>query len=79
MPPAREANRYAPTWNATVFEGHESAQIAAHSTRDKKQILSPAEVFAAHRRLAAEFGNQANHVVAEARARAVSAPARPAS
>ena len=50
------------------FEGHESAQIAAHSTRDKKQILSPAEVFAAHRRLAAEFGNQANHVVAEARA-----------
>ena len=51
------------------FEGHESAQIAAHSTRDKKQILSPAEVFAAHRRLAAEFGNQANHVVAEARTR----------
>jgi conjugative relaxase-like TrwC/TraI family protein len=51
------------------FEGHESAQIAAHSTRDKKQILSPAEVFAAHRQLAAEFGNQANHVVAEARAR----------
>jgi conjugative relaxase-like TrwC/TraI family protein len=51
------------------FEGHESAQIAAHSTRDKKQILSPAEVFAAHRRLAAEFGNQANLVVAEARAR----------
>jgi conjugative relaxase-like TrwC/TraI family protein len=51
------------------FEGHESAQIAAHSTRDKKQILSPAEVFAAHRRLAAEFGNQANHVVAEARSR----------
>lgn len=46
-----------------------SATVAAHSTRDKKQILSPAEVFEAHRRLAAEFGNQANHVVAEARAR----------
>src|SRR5208337_1716087 len=53
------------------FEGHESAQIAAHSTRDKKQILSPAEVFAAHRRLAVEYGNQANRVVAEARARAL--------
>jgi conjugative relaxase-like TrwC/TraI family protein len=51
------------------FQGHESAQIAAHSTRDKKQILSPAEVFAAHRRLAAEYSNQANRVVAEARAR----------
>jgi conjugative relaxase-like TrwC/TraI family protein len=53
------------------FEGHESAHIAAHSTRDKKQILTPAEVFAAHRRLAAEYGNQASHIVAEARARAL--------
>jgi len=53
------------------FEGHESAQIAAHSTRDKKQILTPAEVFAAHRRLAAEYGSQANHVIAEARVRAL--------
>lgn len=51
------------------FDGHESAQIAAHSTRDKKQILTPAEVFAAHRHLATEYGNQADHVVAEARAR----------
>ena len=30
-------------------QGHESAQIAAHSTRDRKEILSPAEVLAAHR------------------------------
>lgn len=52
-------------------EGHESAQIAAHSTRDKKQILTPAEVFAAHRRLAAQYGNQATRIVAEARARGV--------
>jgi hypothetical protein len=59
------------------FEGHESAQIAAHSTRDKKQILSPAEVFAAHRRLAAEYGNQANLVVAEAHARSLNQSARP--
>jgi conjugative relaxase-like TrwC/TraI family protein len=59
------------------FEGHESAQIAAHSTRDKKQILTPAEVFAAHRRLAAEYGNQASHVVAEARTRSLNQSARP--
>jgi conjugative relaxase-like TrwC/TraI family protein len=51
------------------FEGHEAAEIAAHSTRDRKQILSPAEVFAAHRKLAAEYGNQADRVVAAARAR----------
>ena len=47
----------------------ESAEIAAHSTRDRKQILSPGEVFSAHRQLAAEFGNQADRVVAEARER----------
>jgi conjugative relaxase-like TrwC/TraI family protein len=41
------------------FGGHESAEIAAHSTRDRKGILSPAEV----------FGNQADRVVSEARAR----------
>jgi len=47
----------------------ESAEIAAHSTRDKKQILTPAEVLSAHRQLAAEFGNQADRVVSDARAR----------
>src|SRR5271157_5812202 len=52
------------------FSGPEAAQIAAHNTRDKKQILTPAEVIEAHRRLAAKFGNQANRVVAEARERA---------
>jgi len=51
------------------FEGHEAAQIAAHSTRDRKQILSTAEVFAAHSQLAAEYGNQADQVVAAARVR----------
>jgi conjugative relaxase-like TrwC/TraI family protein len=51
------------------FEGHESAEIAAHSTRDRKEILSPGEVLAAHRQLAAKYGNQADHVVAEARVR----------
>jgi conjugative relaxase-like TrwC/TraI family protein len=51
------------------FEGHESAEIAAHSTRDRQEILSPAEVLTAHRKLAAEFGNQADRVVSEARTR----------
>ncbi|HEY1759375.1 MAG TPA: MobF family relaxase [Bryobacteraceae bacterium] len=60
------------------FQGYESAEIAAHSTRDAKKILSPAEVYAAHRLLATEFGNQADHVVAAARTRslAVSEPQR---
>jgi flagellar biosynthesis GTPase FlhF len=51
------------------LSGYEAAEIAAHATRDKKQIQSPAEVLAAHRKLAAEFGNQPNQVVAEARQR----------
>jgi len=53
----------------TGHDGPEAAQIAAHTTRDKKEILSPAEIFAAHCRLATEFGNQPDKVVAEARAR----------
>jgi conjugative relaxase-like TrwC/TraI family protein len=54
------------------FQGFESAEIAAHSTRDAKKILSPSEVLAAHRQLASEFGNQADQVVAAARARSLS-------
>jgi conjugative relaxase-like TrwC/TraI family protein len=54
----------------TGYRGPEAAQIAAHSTRDRKQIHSPAEVLAAHRQIAAEFGNQADRVVMEARTRA---------
>src|SRR6201996_7232107 len=56
----------------TGHQGPEAAQIAAHSTRDRKEIHSPAEVLAAHRQIAAEFGNQAGKVVAEARERAQS-------
>ena len=52
------------------YQGPEAAQIAAHSTRDRKEIHSPAEVLAAHRQIAAEFGDQADKVVAEARERA---------
>jgi conjugative relaxase-like TrwC/TraI family protein len=51
------------------FSGPEAAQIAAHNTRDRKGILSPAEVMAAHRQIASEFGNQADRVVAQARER----------
>ena len=53
------------------LSGYEAAEIAAHATRDKKQIQSPAEVLSAHRKLAAEFGNQPNQVVAEARQRSL--------
>ena len=51
------------------FSGPEAAQIAAHNTRDKKVILSPDQVLAAHKQIADEFGNQADRVVAEARER----------
>jgi conjugative relaxase-like TrwC/TraI family protein len=62
------------------FSGPEAAQIAAHNTRDGKQILSPAEVMAAHRQIAAEFGNQADKVVAAAHERQRShAQERPAA
>jgi conjugative relaxase-like TrwC/TraI family protein len=52
------------------FSGPEAAQIAAHNTRDKKQIHSREEVMAAHRQIAAEYGNQADRVVREANERA---------
>src|SRR5215831_6196024 len=52
------------------FTSKASAEIAAHATRDRKQILTPEEVLAGHKKIAAEFGNQAEHVVAQARARA---------
>jgi len=52
--------------------GAASAQIAAHATRDGKQILTPGEVLAAHKDIAAEHGNQAERVIAEARSRAQS-------
>ncbi len=49
--------------------GSEAAEIAAHSTRDRKEIHSPGEVMAAHRKLAADFGHQAEAVVRAARER----------
>jgi conjugative relaxase-like TrwC/TraI family protein len=53
----------------TGFSGKEAAEIAAHSTRDRKEIHSPREVMAAHRKLAADFGHQADAVVRGARER----------
>jgi conjugative relaxase-like TrwC/TraI family protein len=53
----------------TGHSGSEAAEIAAHSTRDRKEIHSPAEVMAAHRKLAADFGHQADAVVRAARER----------
>ncbi len=50
--------------------GPEAAEIAARSTREKKHTMTPAEVLAAHRELAAEYGNQPQRVVVEARERA---------
>jgi len=50
--------------------GKEAAEIAAHSTRDHKEIHSIGEIMAAHRKLAAEFGHQAEAVVRAAQERA---------
>jgi conjugative relaxase-like TrwC/TraI family protein len=52
------------------LHGYEAADIAAHASRSEKLMQTPAEVLAAHRQLAAEYGNQPDQVVAEARERA---------
>ena len=48
-------------------EGAGAAQVAAHRTRDSKEIRSPEEVLQRHRELAARHGHQADRVVAQAR------------
>src|SRR5229473_960960 len=48
-------------------EGAGAAQVAAHRTRDGKAIRSPEEVLQRHRELAAQYGHQADRVVAQAR------------
>ena len=50
------------------IDGAGAAQVAAHRTRDSKELLSPEQVLERHRNLAAQYGHQANRVVAEARA-----------
>jgi conjugative relaxase-like TrwC/TraI family protein len=49
------------------IDGAAAAQIAAHRTRDSKELLSPDEVLRRHRELAAQYGHQADRVVAQAR------------
>jgi hypothetical protein len=48
-------------------EGAGAAQVAAHRTRDTKEIRSPEQVLQRHRELAARHGHQADRVVAQAR------------
>jgi AAA domain/TrwC relaxase len=49
------------------IDGAAAAQIAAHHTRDRKELLSPQEVLQRHRELAAQYGHQADRVVTQAR------------
>jgi conjugative relaxase-like TrwC/TraI family protein len=49
------------------IDGAAAAQIAAHHTRDRKELLSPEEVLQRHRELAAQYGHQADRVIAQAR------------
>src|SRR6266849_828314 len=49
------------------IDGAAAAQIAAHHTRDRKELLSPGEVLRRHRELAAQYGYQADRVIAQAR------------
>jgi len=60
------------------YSGPEAAQIAAHSTRDRKQSLTAEEVLAAHKEMAAAYGNQPQQVVAAARERALQQDKEPA-
>ena len=66
----REAGFRAPSGHPDhVLEGIDgatAAQIAAHHTRDRKELLSTEEVLQRRRKLALH-GHQADHVVAQAR------------
>jgi len=49
------------------IDGAAAAQIAAHHTRDRKELLSREQVLQRHRELATQYGHQADRVVALAR------------
>jgi hypothetical protein len=49
------------------IDGAGAAQVAAHRTRDRKELLSPEEVLQRHRELAGQHGHQADRIVAQAR------------
>ncbi len=48
-------------------DGAGAAQVAAHRTRNSKELLLREEVLQRHRELAAQFGHQVDRVVAQAR------------
>ena len=52
------------------MQGARAAQIAAHQTREAKQEIPHAEMQQRHQAMAAEFGQQPQHVILEAHARA---------
>ena len=58
-------------------DGAGAAQVAAHRTRDNKDLLSREEVLQRHRELAAKFGYQADHIVSQARKQAQSHALQP--
>jgi conjugative relaxase-like TrwC/TraI family protein len=58
----------------TGYQGPAAAQIAAHETRDNKEIHLTAEVMAAHYKIAAAHGNQAQAVIAAAAERQQALP-----
>jgi conjugative relaxase-like TrwC/TraI family protein len=49
------------------LDGAGAAQVAAHYTRDRKELLSPEVVLQQHRELATQYGHQADRVVSRAR------------
>src|SRR5258708_39613058 len=49
------------------IDGAAAAQIAAHHTRDRKDLLSPGEVLQRNRELADQYGHQADRVIAQPR------------
>lgn len=59
------------------MEGAGAAQVAAHRTRDQKELLASEDVLKRHRELSAKYGHQPDHVVAEAKVRAQDRSQRP--
>jgi conjugative relaxase-like TrwC/TraI family protein len=54
---------------AAGLDSPAAAQIAAHRTRDAKQLRTPEEVLGQHRELAALYGHQPDRVVSQAQER----------
>ena len=57
-PPAPRSRQIKEQLEKTGYSGPEAAQIAAHSTRDRKQPLTAEEVLSAHRDMAASVGSR---------------------